>query len=212
MSGVGNLESASPWKGESRPWGIPRVVLGMWLFIASDSLTFAALFVAYGVSRSASSDWPRPFEPWPSIALAAAMTLCLAASALTMAAAVRRARAGDGRRSAVALGATGALGLIFLILHGSEWWRLVAAGVTPSHNPWGAPLFGGTFYALTGLHMLHVLGGIVALAVVARRSQSGRARVAGITAVGLYWQFVDVVWMLLFVLVYLTSIGSGGGA
>lgn len=210
LGDVGTLASTGDWHVAGRFQRPPKVVLGTWLFVASDALTFAALFVAYGVSRGASADWPRPFALWPSIAMAGVMTLCLAASAATMAVAVRGARAGEWHRCALALVATAGLGLAFMGLHVAEWRRLVDAGVTLAHNPWGAPLFGATFYALTGLHLLHVLGGVVALVIVASRARGRRSGSEGVAAVGIYWQFVDVVWMLLFGLVYLTSIGAGG--
>ena len=79
--------------------------------------------------------------------------------------------------------------------------------MTPRANPWGDPMFGGTFYVLTGAHMLHVLIGIVALGVMARRLVRGRTTGEGLEIAGLYWHFVDLVWMFLFPLVDLISVG-----
>jgi cytochrome c oxidase subunit 3 len=211
MRSVTEARRAPSWSGGEQPFGISNAKMGMWLFIASDSLTFAALLFGYGYVRIASSDWPRPFEPWPSIAMATLMTLCLLASSLTVALAARRADAGETRGTVGAIGATFAFGLAFLLLHVAEWRHLAAEGVTLRRNPWGAPLFGGTFYTLTGLHMLHVLAGLVALAVIASRFARGRTSAEGVVVCALYWHFVELVWMFLFPLVYLTSVRPGGG-
>jgi len=88
----------------------------------------------------------------------------------------------------------------------NEWRMLWGEGMTPRANPWGDPMFGGTFYALTGMHMLHVLTGVVALGVMAARLARGRTTSEGIEIAGLYWHFVDLVWMFLFPLVYLISV------
>jgi cytochrome c oxidase subunit 3 len=138
------------------------------------------------------------------------MTLCLLASSLTMALAVRRAADGEIRGAVGAIGATFALGFVFLLLHLGEWRHLTAEGVTLRGNPWGVPLFGGTFYTLTGLHMLHVLAGLAALATIGSRLQRGRTSAEGVVVCALYWHFVELVWMFLFPLVYLTSVKSGG--
>src|SRR5262245_43640226 len=182
----------------------------MWLFLISDSLTFAAALYAYGYLRNSSPTWPSPFRLVPSITIATAMTFCLLTSSYTMVLAVRAARAGAAERAARWLAATMAGGVAFLVLHLDEWRRLVHEGMSPRANPWGDALFGSTFFTLTGMHMLHVLIGIVVLGATAARLLGRRTTAEGVEIAGLYWHFVDLVWMFLFPLVYLLSVDLGG--
>jgi cytochrome c oxidase subunit 3 len=79
-------------------------------------------------------------------------------------------------------------------------------------NPWGNPMFGGTFFTLTGLHMFHVLTGVCYLGVIAWRSAGAKFKAEDVEVSGLYWHFVDLVWMFIFPLVYLMSVTPGSGA
>ncbi len=173
--------------------------LGMWLFVVSDSFTFAALLIATIYLRWGSANWLRPFS-WSSIAFAFAMTLVLGASSVTMMKAVR-AEWSQGRSSSRKwMLLTVLLGIVFLGLHGLEWRRLFHEGITP----WGSGGFGSSFFGVTGLHMLHVLAGVAVLGII---STSRRFSSENVEASGLYWQFVDVVWMFVFVVIYVFSIG-----
>ena len=201
----------SLWSGGVHPFAVSHAKLGMWLFLVSDSLTFAAALFAYAYLRNASPNWPAPFRMTPSILVATLMTFCLLSSSYTMVLAVRAARAGAMTRAVRALVATIAGGVAFLVLHLNEWRMLWHEGMTPRHNPWGDPMFGGTFFTLTGMHMLHVVIGVVVLGSMAVRLARGRTNAEGVEVAGLYWHFVDLVWMFLFPLVYLLSVGSGSG-
>ena len=190
--------------GGVRPYAVPSKKLGMWLFIVSDSLTFSVLLVTYSYVRLASTDWPTPFHG-SSIALASIMTFCLLSSSLTMVMAVAAAHQ-DRRKQAVRwLFATIAGGLAFIMLHANEWLGLIHEGVKPFSNPWGSPLFGATFFTLTGLHMTHVAVGVIYLSIVALGFRAGRWSGTDVEVSGLYWHFVDLVWMFIFPLVYLMS-------
>jgi cytochrome c oxidase subunit III len=222
--------------------------VGMWLFLASDSLTFGALLFAYSYGRISNPDWPTPFHK-ESIANATIMTACLLSSSLTMVLAVMAANRRDKAWTRNWLLATMFFGAAFTVLHAMEWTKLIADKMTPSGNPWSSvPLFGGTFFTLTGMHMLHVTIGIIYLGVIALRKKFlpillalwllGFLMIpsdsvfhygihvlligAIISAVvlflkprdydandvevsGLYWHFVDLVWMFIFPLVYLMS-------
>jgi cytochrome c oxidase subunit 3 len=178
----------------------------MWLFIASDSLTFSALLVAYSYVRVASGTWPVPFHFWPSIVMASVMTLFLLSSSLTMVFGVDAAKKGDVKGAVRMILFTILGGLGFIILHMNEWRGLIHEGVGLTQNPWGAPLFGATFFTLTGLHMAHVASGLVYLGVVARGFSKGRYMAEDVEVSGLYWHFVDLVWMFIFPLVYLLSV------
>ena len=178
----------------------------MWLFIVSDSLTFSALLFAYTYSRVANPDWPKPFDFFPSIIFASVMTFCLLSSSLTMVMAVHSMNHGDRKATVKWLLATMAAGAAFVILHITEWLRLInLEHVTAFSNPWGVPLFGGTFFAITGLHMTHVIVGVIYLGIICQAVARGKFKAEDVEVSGLYWHFVDLVWMFVFPLVYLMS-------
>lgn len=192
------------WSGGGSPFGIGSKKLGMWLFILSDSLTFSAMLFAYSYLRIANPDWPRPFDSH-SIIFASVMTFCLLSSSLTMVKAVGAATQGHRKAAVWWILATILGGLLFVVLHTQEWLGLIQNGVTPFGNPWGVPLFGATFFALTGLHMTHVTLGVIYLAVIAWGFGKGRFKAEDVEISGLYWHFVDLVWMFILPLVYLMS-------
>jgi len=223
--------------------------IGMWLFLLSDSLTFGALLFAYSYGRISNPDWPTPFHK-ESISNATIMTACLLSSSLTMVLGVLAARRGDRAWTRNWILLTMLFGTAFIVLHAMEWTKLIAEGMTPFKNPWAAnvPQFGGTFFTLTGMHMLHVTIGVIYLGVVALRKKwlpillviwlaawlatpadnvfhigvhvllIGTVIAAfilflkpkdydahDVEIAGLYWHFVDLVWMFIFPLVYLMS-------
>jgi cytochrome c oxidase subunit 3 len=181
----------------------------MWLFIVSDSLTFGALLFAYSYDRISSPDWPTPFHAG-SIINASIMTAFLLTSSLTMVLAVEAARRADRTWTMRWLGATMLCGVLFVVLHLREWFLLIGEGMTPSSNPWSSvPQFGGTFFTITGLHMLHVTVGVIVLGVMLVRSRGPKFKANDIETSGLYWHFVDLVWMFVFPLVYLMSAKIG---
>jgi cytochrome c oxidase subunit 3 len=96
--------------------------------------------------------------------------------------------------------------VIFAGLHIREWIALIDEGVRLFQNPWGSPLFGATFFSITGLHLLHVISGVVAIAVVSHGFSRGSLTAGHVETTGLYWHFVDLVWMFVVPLVYLLNI------
>jgi cytochrome c oxidase subunit 3 len=177
-----------------------RKQLGMWLFVAGDALTFAAMLLSYAYLRVGTSNWPLVFHLVPSLLLGVVMTLILLGSSATARRAVREIQRSNPRSARMWLVSTLGAGLIFAGLHAHEWSVLIRAGVTPFDNPWGVPLFGATFFAITGLHLAHVLAGVVYLGIVAARMRADEIETAAV-----YWHFVDAVWLLIFPAVYLTS-------
>jgi cytochrome c oxidase subunit 3 len=175
----------------------------MWLFIIADSATFAGCLVAYGFTRNATANWPRPFHSITNVAL---MTFILLTSSLTMLIGVQSAQKGDKGKAFQWTMITAALGILFAILHIREWMGMFAEGANLFHNPWGTPLFGALFFSVTGLHLTHVAGGVVALIAVAIRYQGGRYNADDLEITGLYWHFVDLVWMFVVPLVYLLNL------
>lgn len=234
--------------------------VGMWLFLASDSLTFGALLFAFSYNRIYTV-WPTPFGK-ESIINATIMTACLLSSSLTMVMAVFAAQRHDSPWTRNWLLATMAFGAAFIVLHGMEWTHLIHEGLTLPGFPHaidhgkgdyalissGVPQFAATFFGLTAMHMLHVTIGVIYLGVVALRKMFlpilGALWLVGFFLIpsdnvfhygihvllvglivctlilflkpkvydaedvevsGLYWHFVDLVWMFIFPLVYLMS-------
>jgi cytochrome c oxidase subunit 3 len=191
---------------EPSPYAIPSRKLAMWLFILSDACTFGAILFAYGYLRTASVDWPTPFKFYPSILNVIIMTFVLITSSLTMLGAVDRSKAGDKSKAVRWMGITMVLGAAFAILHIREWAGMIGEGVRLFQNPWGSPLFGASFFGITGLHLLHVVSGVIAIGVVARKFSNGSLTAGHVESTALYWHFVDLVWMFVVPLVYLMSV------
>ncbi|HYL55757.1 MAG TPA: cytochrome c oxidase subunit 3 [Gemmatimonadales bacterium] len=192
---------------EESPYGIKSKKLAMWLFIIADASTFGAILFAYGFLRLANPDWTRPFAFSPTIVNGIVMTVVLLTSSLTMVAAVAAAHA---RRQATALrwlGATMFLGLLFAALHLKEWFAMFGEGWRLFRNPLGgSPLFGATFFGVTGLHLLHVICGVIVIGAIAAGFRRGRFDADHVETTSLYWHFVDLVWMFVFPLVYLMNV------
>ncbi len=184
-------------------FSVPAKKMAMWLFIIADSATFAGCLVAYGFIRNGTPNWPRPF---PGITNVALMTFVLLTSSLTMLIGVRSAQKGDKAGAFRWTMITAVLGIVFAVLHIREWMALIEEGMTLFHNPWGTPLFGASFFSITGLHLTHVTGGVIALIAVAIRYQGGRYNADDLEVTGLYWHFVDLVWMFVVPLVYLLNL------
>jgi cytochrome c oxidase subunit 3 len=181
--------------------GLGNPVLGMLLFIVSEIMFFAGLFAAYFSLRTATGIWPPEgngaFEIHSEVLLPAIMTSLLVLSSVTCQIAVWRIRKGDRQGMNRALLITVLLGVVFLIGQAYDYTQLgfgIADGV-----------FGSTFYVLTGFHGAHVLGGVLMLAVCLYRGGLGQFSAEHhdmVEATSIYWHFVDVVWILLFALLY----------
>ena len=185
-------------------FSVPAKKMAMWLFIIADTATFAGCLVAYGFTRNATPDWPRPFH---SIVNVASMTFILLTSSLTMLIAIREAEQGKKDKAFRWMMITALLGVLFAFLHIREWLELIDKGLTLFHNPYGTPMFGGFFFSVTGLHLTHVIGGVIALIAVGIRYRGGRYNAADIEITGLYWHFVDLVWMFVVPFMYLMNLG-----
>ena len=205
---LGNMHEAitqeSAWSGGGSPYAIGSKKLGMWLFILSDAITFGALLIAYSFVRVGSPLWPRPFA-MASILNATVMTFVLLSSSVSMVLAVRAAKLGERGQTVKWILATMLGGVAFDVLHIREWLGLIGEGVRLFQNPWGTPLFGATFFGLTGLHMTHVTVGVIYLGVIAFGTSRSKFTSEDVEVSGLYWHFVDLVWMFIFPLVYLMS-------
>jgi cytochrome c oxidase subunit III len=193
------------WSEES-PYRIPSRKLAIWLFIISDAVTFGSFLFAYGYVRVGTANWIKPFDFSPTIVNGMVMTFVLLTSSVTMLGAFESAKNKNRSQCMIWLGVTMLLGLLFAILHIREWLRMIDEGWRMFQNPIGGPaLFGATFFSITGLHLMHVIAGVVAIAVVAIKYSRARMDAGHVETVGLYWHFVDVVWMFVFPLVYLMN-------
>ena len=185
---------------------VPAKKMAMWLFIIADSATFAGCLVAYGFIRNSTPDWPRPFHGAAELTNVALMTLILLTSSLTMLLGVQTAQAGEKAKAFRWTLITALFGILFAALHLREWMGMIGEGATLFHNPWGTPLFSSLFFSITGLHLLHVTGGVIALFAVALKYQRGRYQADDLEITGLYWHFVDLVWMFVVPFVYLLNL------
>ena len=186
-----------------RRGGISNPILGMLLFITSEVMFFAGLFAAYFSTRAANKPWPPAqfdhiLNPLSLILVA---TVILIASSFTCQLAVWAIRRGDRRGFLRNIGVTFVLGIVFLILQGYDYTVLFGDGMTMGSGP-----FGTTYFTLTGFHGAHVFGGVVMLGVILYRGMSGQFSARhhdAVEAASLYWHFVDVVWIILFSVLYI---------
>jgi heme/copper-type cytochrome/quinol oxidase subunit 3 len=179
--------------------------LGMWIFLAGDAVGFGVLLAAYGAARVTSADWPDPYERL-GINLTALMTFLLICSSVTMVKALEWLGRGDRARCQRFLLFTALGGAIFVSLQAYEWTHLIHSGLHINGNPWGAALFGTSFFIVTGFHGLHVSAGVIYLLSIIRYVRNRPEPAASYNAVeivGLYWHFVDLVWIMVFTFMYL---------
>ena len=183
--------------------GLSNPILGMILFITSEVMFFSGLFAAYFASRNNAPEWPpKAFgDILDPIGLILIATIILILSSFTCQFAVWSIRKGDRRGFIRNIGVTFVLGIIFLIMQAFDYSILYGEGMTL-----GSGAFGTTYYTLTGFHGAHVFGGVLMLGVILYRGMSGQfsgKHHDAVEAVSLYWHFVDVVWILLFSILYL---------
>ncbi len=172
-----------------RQAGLPGLVLGMTLFIASELVFFGSLFGAYYTLRARAEVWPPAGTPELGLLRPAVLTLVLLASSVTQHLAAGAHRAGDLSRAKRMLALTIALGVLFLAGAAWEWAELIGEGFTASSNAYGT-----LFFTLTGAHGIHLTVGLVILVMAGIRM--GRPRENGLMeAATYYWHFVDVVWL-----------------
>jgi cytochrome c oxidase subunit 3 len=196
------------------PWGKAM----MWIFLLSDTFIFGSFLTGYmNVRMSVTDAWPIPSEvfalsfggePIPLI-LIAIMTFILISSSGTMAMAVNMGYRKDRNKTFWLMVATAVFGAMFVGMQVFEWTKLIVEeGVRPWGNPLGAAQFGSTFFMITGFHGLHVSAGVIYLLVIAFRVKRGFYEKRGgkyeiVEIAGLYWHFVDLVWVFIFAFFYL---------
>ena len=186
----------SPLTPES--WG----KLGMWVFLAADAMSFGGLIVGYALLRHASANWPPPAQTL-GINLTAFMTFLLIVSSVTMVLSLSAIQNGDMRRFKKFLLLTILGGLLFLGCQAYEWTHLLTKRLPEIGISFSSHLFATTFFVLTGFHGMHVTGGVLYNSCVLAACLRGRYGAKHVEIAGLYWHFVDLVWILIFTFVYL---------
>jgi heme/copper-type cytochrome/quinol oxidase subunit 3 len=193
-----------PYTVESHPeTGVYNAKLGVWLFLASEVMLFGALFSSYILLRTGAEHWPHGAAEGLSVPLATFNTLVLIASSVTMVLAWAAVRLGSLPRFRLFMGSTFLCGLIFLVVKYFEYSHKFHTGHLPANNN-----FLAIYFTLTGLHGLHVVGGMVVNGYLwgpgAKLFRTQPARFANrVEIAGLYWHFVDLVWIFLFPVLYL---------
>lgn len=180
--------------------GIPHDKMGMWVFLCSEVMFFTGLIGAYIVLRFGSPTWPDPTDTL-NIWLTALNTFILICSSVTMVKALQSVREGDLRKLKLFLSLTLLFGAIFLSIQAYEYKHLLHDGFNPHVS-----LFGSVFYTTTGFHGFHVFCGVVCMAFVTGKALLGKytpENHQGVETIGLYWHFVDLVWIILFTIIYL---------
>jgi cytochrome c oxidase subunit 3 len=215
--------TAAPHEFDIRRYEHETVVLGMWAFLITELMLFGGLFTVYWTYRYLWSEGFRAASGHLNAALGAINTGVLILSSLMMALAVNRAQAGGRRAGVLFLALTLLFGVIFLIVKGSEYAQDAIVGLVPGPRfawPGGPPLarpaelFFTLYFVMTGLHAVHMLVGLGLVSFVSAGVWRGRYTGERFTAVeltGLYWHFVDVVWVFLYPLLYLIGRHAGGG-
>lgn len=215
---------ATGWQGIANDWASDREAFRqvpwgkamMWIFLLSDTFIFACFLTGYmSVRMSTTAAWPNTSEVFAltiggrevPLLLIAIMTFVLISSSGTMAMAVNFAYRGDRAKTTALMLATAAFGVTFVSMQAFEWSELIAEGVRPWGNPMGAAQFGASFFMITGFHGLHVSVGVIYLSIVALKVLRGDYEHSGnyqiVEIAGLYWHFVDLVWVFIFAFFYL---------
>jgi cytochrome c oxidase subunit 3 len=215
VSGQTNTVVAD-WSADKQAFHVPWGKLMMWIFLISDTFIFSCFLVGYmNVRRTTTDPWPYPSEVFAlelfgqniPLILIAIMTFILITSSGTMALAVRYAHFRDKQKIFWLMVGTAALGASFVGMQAFEWTKLISEGVRPWGNPFGAPQFGSIFFMVTGFHGLHVSCGVIYLLTIAFKVKKGdydkKNDYSIVEITGLYWHFVDLVWVFIFAFFYL---------
>jgi cytochrome c oxidase subunit 3 len=204
------------WSADKATFRVPWGKAMMWIFLLSDTFIFTCFLTGYmNVRISTTMPWPNPsivfglnvFGVDVPLLLIGIMTFDLITSSGTMALAVNFGYRRDRGRAAALMFLTAAFGAVFVGMQAFEWTKLIVQeGVRPWGNPMGASQFGAAFFMITGFHGLHVSAGVVYLSIVAMKVLRGDYEKKGYEIVeiaGLYWHFVDLVWVFIFAFFYL---------
>jgi cytochrome c oxidase subunit 3 len=205
----------SDWSADKQAFHVPWGKAMMWFFLLSDTFIFTCFLTSYmNVRMTTTVPWPNTSEVFAltiagqhiPLILIAIMTFVLITSSGTMAMAVNFGYRRNRRYAALFMLITALFGAAFVGMQAFEWTKLIEEGVRPWGNPMGAAQFGSSFFMITGFHGLHVSAGVIYLLIVAFKVLRGDYESRGYEIVeitGLYWHFVDLVWVFIFAFFYL---------
>jgi len=216
----------SDWSSDQKAFkGVPWGKAMMWIFLVADTFIFSIFLISYMTVRfSTKLAWPNPSKVFSlhvghvsvPLLLIAIMTFILITSSGTMALAVKYGYQRNRKMCSIFLILTALFGASFVGMQAFEWTKLIMEGVRPWGNPWGAPQFGASFFMITGFHGTHVTIGVIFLLIMSRKSFRGdfdtgrrgfftsqKSHYEAIEIMGLYWHFVDLVWVFIFAFFYL---------
>jgi cytochrome c oxidase subunit 3 len=213
---AGHAGVVSDWAGDKQTFQVPWGKAMMWIFLLSDTFIFTCFLTSYMTVRmSTTVAWPNASEVFAltffghsiPLILIAIMTFILITSSGTMALAVNFGYRRDRNKTAILMVITALFGASFVGMQAFEWTKLIVdEGIRPWGNPMGAAQFGSSFFMITGFHGLHVSAGVIYLLIVAFKVWRGDYEHRGYEIVeiaGLYWHFVDLVWVFIFAFFYL---------
>jgi len=224
-----NEGSTNVWGGGKSPFGLSWGKMYMWIFLVSDAFTFSGLLIAYGTMRHRFSDvWPKAndvFTHFPFVhghvplAYVGLMTFILILSSVTMVLAVDAGHKMDRKKVILWMALTIIGGFMFLGSQAWEWYHFIEGsnprmidgvlveGANMVRNEYGHPLFANFFFFITGFHGFHVFSGVVINIIIFLNVINGvydrRGHYEQVEKVGLYWHFVDLVWVFVFTFFYL---------
>jgi len=212
------------WSGGKSPYNIEYGKLMMWFFLMSDAFTFGAFLISYGTIRFSSNGWPDPnvaFKAFPGfegislpLVFVSLMTFILIMSSVTMVLAVAAGHTGDRKKVTFYMILTIIGGLAFLSCQAWEWTHLHSEGAWWGRNPFrnadgtmASTNFTNFFFTITGFHGFHVFSGVIVNVIMLIKNLRGDFERKGhylmIEKAGLYWHFVDLVWVFVFTCFYL---------
>ena len=207
---------AQDWSDEKQAFQVPWGKAMMWIFLLSDTFIFSCFLTGYmHVRMNTTIAWPNPSEVFAltvfgahiPLILIAIMTFILISSSGTMAMAVNFGYRKNRKATAALIAATALFGLSFVGMQAFEWTKLIEEGVRPWGNPMGAAQFGSAFFMITGFHGMHVSIGVIYLSIIAFKVYRGdydkKDNYEAVEIAGLYWHFVDLVWVFIFAFFYL---------
>jgi cytochrome c oxidase subunit 3 len=180
--------------------------IGMWFFLCSDALSFGGLLLGYGILRGQSTQWHHPGEPELGINFTAGLTFLLICSSVTMVLAHAAAVENKRKEMLTFLGLTILGGVLFLCGQYKEYFGIGGPGLIEEGLVFGHSAYASTFYLITSFHGCHVMTGVIYLSVIFIRALLGQfegGKHHHIEIAGLFWHFVDLVWIIVFTFVYL---------
>ena len=177
--------------------------IAMWIFLLSDAFGFSGFLVADGLYRAGSAAWRAPGEPELGVTFTALLTVVLILTSVTNVLGLSAAQRGRRGLATALLWVTVLGGLAFLVGQYSEWFGLLHPGLLQEGLVFGHSARASIFYVTTGYHGLHVLAGVVYMAIVTAGYMRGRADAGHIEVMSLFWCFVDFVWIFVFTFLYL---------